>query len=117
MKLKSAAATMLFVFSVTVYAECTSLVRIESLWPREGGWIHIKAVGVNNIDIMNCGAKNDLGMLLNYNDISGTLEGKKMLYSTLLAAFSAGKMMKLCSDGCDSQHPVYSRLSHIDDLQ
>ena len=108
---------VLILFSVSANAACTGLVKIEKLFPREGGWVHIQAEGVTDIDIMNCGRNNNLGMLLNFNDTSGTDQGKKMLYSTLLTAFSAGKVMKLCSSGCDSQHSGYSRLSYINDLQ
>ena len=108
---------LLSLISTTSYAACTGLVRIEQLMPREGGWVHIKAAGINDIDISNCGVHNDIGMLLNFSDTNGTVEGKKLMYSTLLTAFTAGKQMKLCSTGCDSQHTNYSRLSYINELQ
>jgi len=98
-------------------ATCTGLVKIQQLWPRQGGWVHIQAEGITDIDIMNCGVHNNIGLLLNFNDTTGTLEGKKMLYSALLAAFTAGKKMELCSDGCDTQYPTFSRLSYINGLQ
>lgn len=102
--------------STSVYAACTHIVEIEKLWPREGGWVHIQAKGVSDIDISNCGQNNYWGMLLNFNDKHGTSDGKKMLLSSLLASFTSGKKLKLCSNGCDSQFPKYSRLSHIDHM-
>ena len=97
-------------------AACTAIGTIEKLWPREGGWVHISMEGRENMDLMNCGTGNKLGLLLNLNDTGGSLEGKKMLYSTLLAAFVSGKKLRLCSLECDSQYPWYSKLSHIDEL-
>lgn len=97
-------------------ANCTGMVTIKELWPRQEGWIHVVAEGVTNMDISNCGNTGATGLLLNYNDSTGSLEGKKMLYSTLLAAFASGKLMRLCSARCDSQFPTYSSLTHIDGL-
>jgi len=108
---------MIELYSMSASAACTGLVKITQLWPRQDGWVHIQAEGVADIDISNCGVHSSIGMLLNFNDATGTAEGKKMLYSTLLAAFAAGKKMELCSDGCDTQHNTYTRLSYINKLQ
>ncbi|MCP4490576.1 MAG: hypothetical protein GY820_25165 [Gammaproteobacteria bacterium] len=96
---------------------CIDVVNIKELKPRSDGWMHIVAEGVSDIDIMNCGTNNSQGMLLNFNDSSGTQEGKKMMLSILLSAFVTGKSMQICSNGCDSQHPSYSRLDIINNLQ
>lgn len=103
--------------SAQVYATCTDQVRIKELWPREAGWVHIVGEGVANMDLRGCGNNSSQGMLFNFNNTSGTPEGKMMLYSLLVAAYTSGQTMKLCSASCDPQHPEYSRLTHINSLQ
>ncbi len=114
---KIAVTLLLAVFSVQANAVCTSLGKIEKIWPRSGGWVHVQLAGMSNMDINSCGAGGATGLLLNFNNSSGTSEGKQMLYSTLLAAFMAGKQLSLCSNQCDTQFPTYSVLTHIDNLQ
>ena len=109
-------ALFIVVYPAVSQAVCTGTTTIVKLAPREGGWIHVVGSGISDMDINGCGVHSEVGMLLNFGDSSGTLEGKKMLLSTLLTAFSTGKTLSLCSNGCDSQHPSYSRLSHIDEL-
>lgn len=109
--------TLLTLQSVSAMAVCTGLGKIEVLWPRSDGWVHVKMEGLQNMDIMNCGQGGDKGMLLNFNDSHGTIQGKQMLYSTLLAAFMSGRQLQLCATACDSQHSAYSRLHAIDNLQ
>ena len=103
----------------TTYAKavCTEIGTIEKLSPREGGWVHVQLEGRSNMDLMNCGRGDALGLILNLNDTGGSLEGKKLLYSTILAAFTSGKQLRLCSSACDSQFSSYSKLDSIDDLQ
>lgn len=69
------------------------------------------------MDIKSCGVGGESGLILNLNGSGGTLDGKRMMYSTLMAAFMAGKTLSLCSDACDSQHATYSRVYAIDNLQ
>jgi hypothetical protein len=106
-------ALLLFWVSTPALAVCTGPLTIAELWPRAGGWVHIVAEGVSDIDISNCGTNNRLGMLLNFNDSSGSADGKQMMFSVLLSALMAGRQLQLCSTGCDSQHTNYSRLDHI----
>jgi hypothetical protein len=68
---------------------------------------------MNNMDLQNCGNNSKWGLMLNYNDTSGTPEGKKMLYMTLMAAKMTNEKINICSSGCDSQHSAYSRISYI----
>lgn len=107
----------LFALSFAAMGACTGNVKIKELWPRSNGWVHIVAENVSDIDLANCGNHSSTALLLNYNDSHGSLEGKKMLYSAILAAFTAGKTLRLCSDACDSQHPSYSTLTRIDGMQ
>lgn len=94
--------------------ECTAPSKIKSLYPRDGGWVAVEVEGLANADISSCGNSGPSGLLLNYNDTTGSLQGKRMVYSILLLARINGASLVLCSDGCDTQHPSYSRLSHID---
>jgi len=101
----------------TSNATCTDPVKIQDLAVRTDGWIHVKAVGLADMDIMNCGKNDHTGMLLNFNDSYGTIEGKQLMFSTLLSIYMSGKSVQLCSGGCDSQHTVYSRLDSINNIQ
>ena len=114
---KSIFLILLLLSSANVNAACTDVVKIKELKPRVEGWIHIVAEGVNDIDLSNCGVNNDQGLLLNFNDNTGTKEGKQMMLSIIMAAFMAGKSMQFCSNGCDSQHASYSRLDLINELE
>ena len=110
--------TMLFCLPVVVQAAsvCTGPVKIKELKARHLGWVHVVIEGIYNADIKSCGNQTDVGLLLNYNDSTGSVEGKKMLLAMLMSAKATGKNVRLCSDGCDTQHPAYSRLSHLDEL-
>ena len=110
------AVFMFFASSHASASVCTGMVTVKEMYPRDGGWIHVVAEGVSNMDLNNCGHGGSTGLLLNYNDTHGSLDGKKMIFSSLLAAFTAGKKLNICSDSCDSQHPTYSRLSYINNL-
>lgn len=104
----------LSLFSILAHAAaCTGYVKLQKFYPNEAGYIHILAEGVADMDVMNCGIHSDAGMLLNFSDSSGTEMGKKVLYTTLLTAYTTGKIINLCSSGCDSVHTRYSRLSYI----
>jgi hypothetical protein len=117
--------SLFFVISMQSHAAgagyvCTPPVKIKELWPRNGGWVHIVALGINDMDISNCGRHNETSMILHMghaNDTNATIEGKKMLYTTLLKAFMEGKTMELCSYGCDSVFTDTTTLSHIDGLK
>ena len=87
--------------------------KVGKLLPRNGGYVHIVIDGVDNIDLKNCGQGNYYGMLLNYNDTTGTVELKKLMYSSLLTAYSSGKEVTVCATGCDTQIPSYSRLEYL----
>ncbi len=104
-------------FCSVANAACTGQVKIKELKPRTGGWVHIVAEGLDDIDVMNCGTNNYQGMLLNFNDTNGTKEGKQMMLSILLSAYMSGKSMELCSAGCDSQYSNYTRLDSINNMQ
>jgi hypothetical protein len=108
---------LMILISQSSSAACTDLVKIERLSPRVEGWVHIKAEGVSDMDIYNCGQHDESGMLLNFNDTSGTAIGKRMLYSTLLTAIAAGKRLRLCSSSCDTQHAPFTELNYINDFQ
>jgi hypothetical protein len=95
-------------------AACTGSVTIAEFYPRDGGWVHVLAAGVPNMDLFGCGNTGPFGLLLNFNDTGGSVEGKKLLWSTLLTAHASGKRLMLCSSRCDSQYPGYSSLTHID---
>ena len=112
--MKRFVAGFLFVVStMQAFAACTQQGKIEHLMPRDGGWVHVKMEGVTNMDLNSCGAAGPEGLMLNFNDTGGTPQGKEMMYSTLLAAFFAGKTLQLCSSACDTQHTQYSRLDTI----
>ena len=98
-------------------AACTDFVMIKDLLPRSGGWTHVVAEGLNNMDLSQCGTNNQDGLLINFNDSTGTEQGKKTLLSILLSAYAMGKLVKLCSTGCDTQWNAYSRLDSINGLQ
>jgi hypothetical protein len=117
--MKSAVAIVCLILFGTANAAdtCTDFVKIKELLPRSGGWIHIIAQGAPNMDISRCGINNYVGMLLNFSDSSGTDPGKKAMLSILLTAYASGKAMKLCSSGCDSQFPNYSRLDFINGIE
>ena len=115
--MKLVAFILLIIFSSQSLADCTPPGKIERLWPREKGHIHIQMSGIENMDISNCGNGGATGLLLNFNDTGGTKEGKQMLLSSLLAAFTAGKTLQLCSYGCDSQYSDYSKLNAINRLE
>lgn len=110
-------AIFFFLLSVASHAACTNFVLIKDLLPRSGGWIHIVGEGQSNMDISSCGTHNHVGLLLNFNDTSGTEVGKKAMFSILLSAHASGKSVKLCSSGCDSQYPLYSRLDYIEGIK
>ena len=105
---------MLLSASLNAETICTAQVKVTELYPREGGWTHVRLEGIADADLSNCGNHGSLALLLNYNDTVGTLDGKKILLATLMAAKMTGEPIRLCSTGCDTQHPSYSRLSHID---
>ena len=108
---------LFFTLHSNVFAQAvcmSSFMPIEKLYVRSGGWVLVQIEGLTNIDLKNCGSQSNIGVILNYNDTTGSVEGKQMVYSALLTAFSAGKRVQICSDGCDSQHPSFSRLSYVD---
>lgn len=117
--MKTIALLTLMLLSLSCFGEtvCTPKAKIKTLWPRSAGWVHIQLEGVDNMDIKNCGAGGVAGLLFNFNDSSGTNEGKKMMYATLLASFMSGKELSICSYDCDSQHPSFSSLDEINYLQ
>ncbi|BBA33795.1 hypothetical protein sS8_1841 [Methylocaldum marinum] len=107
----------LFALSFEAIGACTGQVKIKELYSRSGGWVHVVAENVSDIDLANCGHHNSTALVLNYTDSHGTLEGKKILYSAILAAFTAGKTLRLCSDACDSRFSSYSTLTDIDGMR
>jgi len=107
----------LYMSCTTAMAVCTESVTIEKLWPSAGGGVHIQIKDMADSDLMNCGRHSIDALILNYNDSSGTLEGKKMLYTALLTSLVAGLKVKLCSSKCDSQHPDYSTLINIYEME
>lgn len=95
-------------------AACSGYVTIAELAPREEGWIHVIAAGGINMDLNSCGATGPYGLLINLNDVAaGSMEGKKILWATLLSAQASGKSLNLCSTRCDSQHSAYSSLTSV----
>jgi hypothetical protein len=109
---------LIFLYGSSANADaiCSGLVKIKELAPRDGGWVHIIIENVSNADLQGCGNNSKMGLLLNYNDTSSPIEGKKMLFATVMAAKMSGTKLNLCSTGCDTQHPKYSRLSFINNF-
>ena len=94
-------------------AACTGKVIIQELAMTAGGWTVLLIKDMADTDLMNCGSHTTHALLFNFNDNYGTSDGKKMLYSALLAATTTGKEVMLCSTKCDSQHPSYSTLTNM----
>lgn len=103
----------LYTASSTAMAACTGNVMVEELAMGAGGWTHILIKDMTDTDIMNCGQHTTHALMFNFNDNYGTPDGKKMLYSALLAAATTGNEVNLCSTKCDSQHPSYSTLTSM----
>lgn len=118
LRLKTIIVLLLVIPAVSNAATvCTQNTRIAALYVRDGGWMHVKLQGLDDSDISNCGNHSSIGLLFNFNDATGTLEGKQMLLDVILEAKRSGDLVRLCSTGCDTQHTNYSRLTYIDVLQ
>ena len=116
--MRSIIGAIVVVFSMCVafssaMAACTGKVIIQELAMGAGGWTHILIKDMADTDIMNCGPHTTHAFMFNFNDSYGTSDGKKMLYSALLAATTTGKEVMLCSTKCDSQHPTYTTLTSM----
>jgi len=108
-------AFAMFISTGHAQLECTSgYLLIERLHVHITGWVHVELEGLGNADLNSCGTNSSTSLLLNYNDTTGTADGRTMMYSTILAAFNTGKKVKICSSGCDTQHPTYSRIYQVD---
>ena len=112
--------SVFFIMTNNALALCTDTVTISALAQSHRGYIHVLAKDADNnlikdMDILNCGNNTAYGMMFDLKDTydSSNVDGKKLLYSTLLYAYSSGEGVKLCARTCSSLHAIYSSLSNI----